>query len=963
MLKMKKTITVFCILTMILSMFSCVNAEENALVQEIATDNATVTVSGTAAADYVNIFLLNPGKAVADLNAAKSAEDFNAAINHMNTLTSVKNKDYSYTFNIKNFALDTDYLLYVKSGETAETKTVRVASKIYVYVSATGSANGDGSRENPFPTIEKARNAVRKMQKNQPIDIIIGGGVYKVSSTITLNANDSGKENAPVTYKAAEGEKVVLTGAKQLDTSKFKKVTDASILNRVYPEAADKLVEIDLSEQGISKDLVDYTANLAKTWGTKPVGVYLNDVYQNVARWPDSGYKTITKIPSDGILGLGKDEYVTIDGASGRNSWATADNMFVEGYLGNDWCAEWIKVSEVDGSNKVKLADSPYYDITKGQRIAVINLLEELDTPGEWYINADTMKMYYYPPHTLTQNDKFEIAVLTGNIMQLTDANYINIEGISFEKTANDPTVAMKTNGIGGGLTVLRTDNVNIKNCKFTNIGTDGIALLDAQNVKVDRCYIYNTGFNGILVNAAGNIQTLESGNVTVSNCYIAKTVRDLGKTDASAIYLDKCVGVTVENNVMRDTKNSAVLYVHSCLNTIKNNEIYNSVNETTDAGAIYAGRTFVNYGNVIENNYFHDIGAGLTSEVANAIFFDDGHSGNTVKNNVIDMGGKTKTAGVKINGGRDNVISGNAIVNAATQVAQQDLSSLKNINSDFFKEELFQSFKYATSAGWQSEAFDAAGITETDWLAAYKTAFPEIMTNYDNLKNKKYTRENTVSDTKNTYSESDIEGMGISTDMAFEDSEKEFDLLYPCNGASVSNSGIVLKWSLSPFADKYVYEVATDPNFANIAASGETKSQINSVELADLNKDTVYYWRVQAVNTSHQLAGNVYCNNVFSFKTGGSVSFGKVTVSGSSITCTVSNSTSSQKTVSVISAVKDSDGKLVSVCMKPVTVDAGKTNTAELTCSGKDENTGIELYIWQSATDASPVAEKRNIK
>lgn len=941
-------------------MFPCVNAEENVLVSNVSVENNTVSVSGVGNGDYVNIFLLNPGKTISDLNASDSKESLKAAANHMNVVDTDSDGGYSYTFNINNPVGNEDYLLYVKSGASSYSQTVTPVDKISVYVSADATAEGDGSENSPFSTIEAARDYVRTLDKTMPVDVIIKGGIYPVSSTITIGSDDSGTEKAPVTYKAAEGEKVILTGAKSLDISKFKRVTDKDIINRVYPQVADNLIEIDLAEQGISKELADYTVSLSATLSSKPVGVYLNDVYQNVARWPDSGYKTISKIPSDGFMGIGKTEYVTIDGASGRNSWANAENMFVEGYFGNNWCAEWVKVDSVGSDNDIKLASEPYYGIVKNQRIAVVNLLEELDTPGEWYINTDTMKMYYYPPHKLSSSDKFEIAALTDSIMTLQDAQYVNVEGISFEKTANNPKYPSKLNGMGSGLVILRTDYVNVKNCEFTNIGMDGLQLLDAQNIKVDGCYVYNTGYNGIYIKMAGDIKTLESGNVTVSNCYIAKAARDSGKTDSSALYLDQCVGVTLKNNILRDAKNSAVLYVQSVLNTICNNEIYNSVNETSDAGAIYAGRTFVNYGNTIEKNYFHEIGAELDSYLASAVFFDDAHSGNIVKNNIIDMGNKNYSAGVKINGGRDNEITDNIIANTSSQIYQQDLSDLKNIDDSFFESELFNTFKYATT---QSDSLDIKNIGDSDWLPQYKSKFPGIIANYNNIIQKKYTRENTVSGTSSSYTDENLAGIGISDTLTLDNSAKKFELVYPHNGESIANTGIVLKWSLSPFADKYIYEVATDSDFNTIVENGETKSQINSVELSSLEKDTTYYWRVKAVNVSNQLAEEVMCNEAFSFVTGGKITIANITVSGTTLNCTVSNSKSSNETVYVIAAVKNSDNRLISVDIKPVTVNAGGSDTPSLSINGKASDNYAEVYLWNSLTDIKPLVKKRIIE
>ena len=49
-----------------------------------------------------------------------------------------------------------------------------------IYVSTTGSDNADGSFENPFLTMERAKEEVRKIKKNSKnnIEVIFRGGVY-----------------------------------------------------------------------------------------------------------------------------------------------------------------------------------------------------------------------------------------------------------------------------------------------------------------------------------------------------------------------------------------------------------------------------------------------------------------------------------------------------------------------------------------------------------------------------------------------------------------------------------------------------------------------------------------------------------------------------------------------------------------------------------------------------------------
>ena len=67
-----------------------------------------------------------------------------------------------------------------------------------------------------------------------------------------MNASDSGQENGEITYKAEEGAEVVFKGSVPLDVSKFKMVSDKSILERIPESARDYVGQLDLKPFGIT---------------------------------------------------------------------------------------------------------------------------------------------------------------------------------------------------------------------------------------------------------------------------------------------------------------------------------------------------------------------------------------------------------------------------------------------------------------------------------------------------------------------------------------------------------------------------------------------------------------------------------------------------------------------------------------------------------------------------------------
>lgn len=92
-----------------------------------------------------------------------------------------------------------------------------LAVPVRFYVSLSGSDLNSGTPEQPFATLEAAKNAVRKFKKNKtslntPVEVIIRGGVYYLNETLLFRPEDSGTIDAGITWRAAKNERVVLSG-------------------------------------------------------------------------------------------------------------------------------------------------------------------------------------------------------------------------------------------------------------------------------------------------------------------------------------------------------------------------------------------------------------------------------------------------------------------------------------------------------------------------------------------------------------------------------------------------------------------------------------------------------------------------------------------------------------------------------------------------------------------------------
>ena len=627
-----------------------------------------LNITGTTQQPQTNlmVMVLNSGKTVEDVEKIPENSNMDEVFYWFNLITSDENGNYSVSLPWEE--TDEERTLYI-SG-----KGIKIIQPLYdaykIYVSKSGNDNGDGSESSPFATIEKAKEKVKELKSIVMGDIIveIDEGEYRTEQEIAFNEEDSGtNQNQKIIYKAKDGAKVVFTGGKAIETSLFKKVTDETILNKVSKKVADNLVSLNLTEAGIDSSYVNYIDNLKANDSMATffleTDFYLNGNRQSLASWPDSGEAEMTVSET----GDGK----TILGFSGKDTsaWSGAKNIVLNGKMNAVWKRDWViaQSADINGVTVNKpVSNFTISAVTVSERKAkALNLLEEITIPGEWYIDTDTMTMYYYPPHDLTSADIFEISYVKDSILTIENAKNIEISGIEITKSAYTSDV-INTDQMysgGNGIKILNSENISISDCKIYDVGGHGIGAL-GTDIKIDGCAISNTGRNGIYFGGGGNTYTLESGNNAITNCRIADAGTKYGDNSSVAICTNyKNTGLKISNNIIHNTWNNAIRY-DGMETEISYNEIYNVSNNSSDAGAIYTGRSWSAFGTSIKNNYIHDYGTLQSIHRATGVYIDDMSSGANIENNIIVPNNTTDGEGIFVNMGTHNNITGNIIMN-----------------------------------------------------------------------------------------------------------------------------------------------------------------------------------------------------------------------------------------------------------------------------------------------------------
>jgi len=512
------------------------------------------------------------------------------------------------------------------------------------YVSPSGNDHWSGKlvkpdptkTNGPFATLERARNAVRKLRQTRTLKdtvfIFIEGGDYYLNKTWVLSAQDSGTSTAPVIYKAYRHQQVKVIGGVKI--SGFKPVSQQRILHQLPEVSRKHLVEVNLRQLGITNFGQLTASGFGRPNRPSALELFYNHKPMTLARWPNKGWARVTS-----ALKNNPAAFAYSGKSPGR--WIHDPDVWLHGYWKQNWADSYVKVSKVDTSDHQIITQKPYgvYGYKKGGRYYALNIIQELDEPSEWYLDRSSGMLYFWPPKS--DGNKTAIVSMINNLVVMKKVSHCIFDGIIFGDCR------------GNGMELLHSVDCEIRHSVIRNTGSAGIVITKGERDRVTYCKIMDTGDQGIILNG-GDLKTLKPGKNIVSHCDITR----FGRWDQAyrAGIAVNGVGNEILHNDLHIAPHAAIL-LGGNNNLIKYNNIYNVCRETVDAGAFYMGRNWTMRGNVLYGNYFHDndnrIGSGQTIK---SIYLDDMASGTKVIKNIFI----NDQIGVFIGGGKDNEVRNN---------------------------------------------------------------------------------------------------------------------------------------------------------------------------------------------------------------------------------------------------------------------------------------------------------------
>ncbi len=394
-----------------------------------------------------------------------------------------------------------------------------------------GDNSHDGSSpEKAFRTVEKARDVIRKQKLNQDmqedVTVHLRGGRYELNDTLLFDSRDSGSNGHRVIYKAYQNESPIICGGRRINgwepvpdkpyfvasvpsqkAVRLKRIKDSNYPPALHPRYYSLQT---LSDEGFS----DYFAQ-----------IYVNGVRAERARshtpivssnknwWDDP--ETIEM--RDGIYVKNTDIEKYTNPEDLRILWLqefkTAD-VPVKGVIPSGQDDSILQMGQPD----FKQATS-WHRINPSTYFFVVNALEELDEPGEWYLDRKKDLVYYYPNPCDGDLNKAEVYAPHVEFLVKIDGSpmkpvhHLRFEGITFQygnwTERKDRYLGLSqaeifktyTSEFPGQIILDHADDIEIMGCTVRHMASCGIQLYEGcDNVTIEGNICYDTTGAGITV-------------------------------------------------------------------------------------------------------------------------------------------------------------------------------------------------------------------------------------------------------------------------------------------------------------------------------------------------------------------------------------------------------------------------------------------------------------------------------
>jgi len=454
-------------------------------------------------------------------------------------------------------------------------------AQLHFYVAPNGNDSHLGTFQKPFKTISKAITLAQQA-KGKKIKIQLRKGTYYLTRAIVLNAEKSSFASLEITAYGTESVRLSAGQSLLLDWKSFK--------NGIYQAAVPTNISFEQ--------------------------LFINGQLQHLARYPnyDTNARVFHGTAADAIA----PERV--------KTWKNPTGGYVHALHSGEWGGFHYLITGKNEKGELKLEggwqNNRPAPMHKQHRF-VENIMEELDTPGEWYFDKASRILYFFPPANIHPATALvEVSTLKNAIelrgtaekpvrnVHLKNLHFIHTER-SFMETKEPLVRSDWTFYRGGAVLFDGTENCKITDCEFSNLGGNAIVVSNYnKNDTISGCYIHHIGASAVAF--VGDSKAVRSPsfryelsipyekldktpgpqtNNFPQECAVTDNlIHDVGQMEkqATGVQIELSASILVSHNSIYNTPRAGINIGDGAWggHILEFNDVFNTVLETGDHGA-----------------------------------------------------------------------------------------------------------------------------------------------------------------------------------------------------------------------------------------------------------------------------------------------------------------------------------------------------------------------------------------
>tara|TARA_R110002153_G_scaffold40633_3_gene116262 strand:- start:38516 stop:40930 length:2415 start_codon:yes stop_codon:yes gene_type:complete len=309
------------------------------------------------------------------------------------------------------------------------------------------------------------------LNTKQSVKIELAAGTYYLNQTIVLDAQFSGTAEQPFVIAAKENAQVTISGAKTIELN--------------WQPYTEQIFQAKISD-------LEFTQ------------LYINGALQPMARYPNFN-------PDVAIFNGYAEDAIAPERIA---TWSNPVGGFVHALHESRWGDMHYQITGLNSDKSLQLEGGYQNNRRSPMHLTyrfVENIFEELDAPGEWYLDKANNTLYFYPPKGVDIHQaKVEVPQLDNLIelrgTQSQPVKHVQISGIQFSHT--QPTFMQTKEPLlrsdwaiyrGGAILLVGTEDIQVNDSKFSQLGGNAIFVSNYNRfAKIFNNHIHDIGASAV---------------------------------------------------------------------------------------------------------------------------------------------------------------------------------------------------------------------------------------------------------------------------------------------------------------------------------------------------------------------------------------------------------------------------------------------------------------------------------